>query len=456
MDPYAQSNSSVLLFDLVAKENTINKIVAQHVRNQDFPKAQEVSDDSPSPFNQINELLEFGRLTVRLENLDDRHLVARHLHESSFSIAEMSDGERNAMLIAADVITAKLGAVFLIDEPERHLHRSIIQPFLSALFALRRADCTFIISTHEIALPVANPDARVLILRSCQWSGNQCTAWDAEVLEPNSQLPEELKRAILGSRKRMLFVEGESSGSLDLPLYAALFPGLSVEPMGSCEEVQKAVLGLKESQDHHDVEAFGLIDRDDRPSEDVRELSEKGVFALEAYSVEALYYCSDAIAAIAHRQAESLGDDPNELIKSAKQEAFKVLENHAERMAARMCERQIRKLTLSKVPDWQSIMDNPTQSISIPIDPQLYSEELDRFNKFVNEGDIDRLVARYPLHKSCAFTTIATTLRCRDKSDYERMVLVQIQRDDELAEKLKKRIGLLSSRLDQVEGLETA
>ena len=446
---------SAVLFDLVAKENTRARAIARHVDNRENKKAENISTKSPSPFNQINELLALGTLKVTLENSNDWDLLARHLRGNFFSIAEMSDGERNAMIIAAHVIVADPGTVLLIDEPERHLHRSIIQPFLSALFALRRDDCTFIISTHEIALPVANPDARVLILRSCQWSSNQCTAWDAEVLEPNSQLPEELKRAILGSRKRILFVEGESSGSLDFPLYAALFPGLSVEPMGSCEEVQKAVLGLKESQDHHDVEAFGLIDRDDRPSEDVRELSEKGVFALEAYSVEALYYCSDAIAAIAHRQAESLGDDPNELIKSAKQEAFKVLENHAERMAARMCERQIRKLTLSKVPDWQSIMDNPTQSISIPIDPQLYSEELDRFNKFVNEGDIDRLVARYPLHKSCAFTTIATTLRCRDKSDYERMVLVQIQRDDELAEKLKKRIGPLSSRLDQVEGPET-
>ena len=56
-----------------------------------------------------------------------------------------------------------------------------------------------------------------------------------------------------------------------------------------------------------------------------------------------------------------------------------------------------------------------------------------------------------PLHKSCTFTTIAKTLRCRDKSDYERMVFVQIQRDGELAEKLKKRIGPLSETLDQTE-----
>ena len=61
------------------------------------------------------------------------------------------------MIIAAHVITADPGIVFLIDEPERHLHRSIIQPFLSALFNLRKDDCAFVIATHEIALPVENP-----------------------------------------------------------------------------------------------------------------------------------------------------------------------------------------------------------------------------------------------------------------------------------------------------------
>ena len=37
----------------------------------------------------------------------------------------------------------------------------------------------------------------------------------------------------------------------------------------------------------------------------------------------------------------------------------------------------------------------------------------------------------------------------------ERRVITQIRRDNELAEKLKKRIGPLSLRLDQVEDPET-
>ena len=451
-DLRAESNLSALLFDLVAKNNAINESIAQHIRNKDDNQANKESDKSPSPFNQINEMLARGKLSVALHKTIDQNLLASHPQGDSFGIEKMSDGERSAMIIAAHVITAESGTVFLIDEPERHLHRSIIRPFLSALFTLRSGDCAFIIATHEIALPVATPEARVLMLRSCQWTNDTPTAWDAELLEPNSELPPELKLAILGSRKRILFVEGQP-GSLDFSLYEALFPTLSVNPIGSCEEVQKAVLGLRGSQKIHHMEAFGLIDRDNRADKDIEKLAEKGIFALKVYSVEALYYCSDAIDAVAHRQAGSLGRDANELIESTKQQVIEELKNQqlAERMAARRCERQIQKLALSNIPNWKSIRANAAQPICVPIDPQVYLEELDYFNELVKGANIDQLIARYPLRDSRVFEIIATTLKCQNQEDYQRMVLVQIENDRQLACKLKSRIDAPPEILDSAE-----
>ena len=292
------------------------------------------------------------------------------------------------------------------------------------------------------------------MLRSCQWEGG-AVAWDAEILKPNDQLPEELKRAILGSRKRILFVEGDSDNSLDFPLYTALFPDISVIPKGGCEEVQKAVFGLRETSGRHDVEAFGLIDRDNRKDEDVKRLEEKGVLALEVYSVEALYYCSDAIAAVAYEQARLRDEESTQLIESAKKKSIKVLKDHAEEMAAKRCERQIQELILSKIPNWKSIKDNSPQSFCISIDTQLYSEELNRFNELVDEGNLDQLIARYSVRQSCALETIATSLKCKNRTDYEKIVINLIRRDEGLAGKLKKHIGPLSSKLDQIENPET-
>ena len=459
LDRFRIEEQSAILYDLEDKYNRNNESIAKHHHNQVKKKETATALKLQSPFDQINELLKRSRLNVEFERTENRSIIANHSQGQSFDITKMSDGERSAMIIAAHVIPAESGTVFLIDEPEKHLHRSISQPFLSALFDLRR-DCAFIISTHEISLAIANPEARVLMLRSCQWNGDKCVAWDAEDIKPNSELPEdsklseELKRTILGSRKRILFVEGNADSSLDLPLYRILFPDISIEPRGSCGEVEKTVLELMDFQKIHDVEAFGLIDRDDRSCDDVDELAEKGVFALEVYSVEALYYCSDAIAAVAHQQANSLGVDVGELIESVKQGVLKILKTNekiVEEMAARRCIRQIRKTIFSAMPGWKSVIDNPNQAFSVPIDPQLYDNELKLFKKLVDEEKLDQLIARYRLHKSPILSRIATTLKCQGRADYERMVLVQIQRDSELVEKLKERISELSEALDSPE-----
>ena len=444
-DDYARQRQSAVLFDLVAKENTRAHLITRHVGSGKMKEAKKAFDQSPSPFDQLNELLGIGTLAVTLENSNDEEILAQHRDGSApFSIAQMSDGERNAAIIAATVLTVEPGTVLLIDEPERHLHRSIIEPFLSALFE-KRTDCTFVVSTHEVALPVADPEARVLMVRSCKWEGDKATAWDVELLEPNVGLPEDLKRAILGSRKRILFVEGNTN-SLDLPLYSALFPDISVVSKGSCSDVQRAVRGLRESQQFHHVEAFGLIDRDDRGEEEVKQLAEGRVFALDMCSVESLYYCSDSIAAVAHRQAESLENNADEMIELAKQKILEVLhqDGFAERMAARRCERRVRDAILQRIPNWKCIKAKP--KFDIPVDSP-YQDELDRFNKLVNKERLDDLVARYPLRESGAFKAIAEALELKSRKTYAQTLISRIRDDEDLAESLKQRVGSLSKAL---------
>jgi len=468
-DDYARQRQSAVLFDLVAQENTRARLITHHVDSGNTEEAEKTSSESPSSFDQLNELLRIGTLAVALENSNDEEILAQHRDGSApFSIAQMSDGERNAAIIAATVLTVEQGTVLLIDEPERHLHRSIIEPFLSALFE-KRTDCTFIVSTHEVALPVADLEAHVLMVRSCKWNGDKAGAWDVELLEPNSDLPEDLKRSILGSRKRILFVEGDSN-SLDLPLYSALFPDISVVPKGNCSAVQKAVSGLRGSQELHHVEAFGLIDRDALDEEEIKRLAKGGVFALDMCSVESLYYCSDSIAAVAHRQAESLGRNANkrqaessennadkrqaefsernadEMIELAKQKMLEALhqDDIAERMAVRRCERRVRDAILQKIPDRECIKAKPKFDISVD---SPYQDELDCFNKLVSEKRLDDIVARYPLRESGAFEAIVKVLELKSRKTYGQTLISRIRDDEDLAESLKKRIGPLSKAL---------
>ncbi len=449
MDHSPTEKQSAVLFDLVAKENTRSRKIARHIDDQNPDEAITFASNSVSPFKQLNDLLDLGTLTVSLRNSNDEEILARHRNsDTSFSIAQMSDGERGAAIMAANVLTVEPGTVLLIDEPERHLHRSIIAPFLSALFA-QREDCAFVISTHELALPIANPKARVLMVRSCEWEHQTPKAWDVEVLESNVDLPEDLKLDILGARRRVLFVEGTTS-SLDLPLYSTLFPGLSVISKGSCNDVKRAVNGLRGSQGLHHVEAFGLIDRDDRPEDEIKKLAEDNVFALDMCSAEALYYCSDAIAAVARRQAESLDHDFDEMIETATQSAMEVIKESglSERMSAKRCEKRVRNVVLSLAPDWRKIKESGKQ-LHIPstIDSP-YADELTLFEKFAAAGQLDDLVARYPLRESNVFERIAKALECSNRANYERMAVSRVREDENLARKLKQHIKPLSTLLD--------
>ena len=446
IDHQAGQKHQAIFFDLAANENARARATQRLIDNGERDEAVKKSNKSRSPFDQLNELLARGNLKTSIENSEGEQLLAKINNYPSFDVAQMSDGERSAFAIAATVIVAEPETVFLIDEPERHLHRSIIVPFLSALFD-HRSDCVFMISTHEIALPVADPEARVLMVRSCTWKDNSLVSWDIQLLEPGENISKELKRDILGSRKKILFVEG-THNSLDRRLYNELFPDVSVIPKGSCGEVEKAVKGLRDSQDHHHVSAFGLIDKDDRRKDKIEQLEEQSIFPLKVYSVEGLYYCSDAIAAVAQRQADSLGQDADEMIKVAIQQVLDKLgrEGVAKEMAARRCERRVREHVLSKVPGWKQIQGDPTRRISVPAKSH-YNNELKRFRKLVDEKKLDELVARYPLHKSDAFGAIANALKLKSMKEYKQTLLTQIRTGKKLAQKLKHNVSNFSPKL---------
>ena len=443
----AEQKQSAVLFDLVAKENTRARSIADLVDAKQPREAMKLAAESTSEFVQINDLLALGTLLIALENSKDEEIFARHRNFSDpYSIAHMSDGERNAAIIGAHVLTVEAGTVLLIDEPERHLHRSIIVPFLGALFA-KREDCTFVVSTHELALPAANPAAGVLMVRSCEWAGDRAKAWDIDLLKPNAQLPEELRLAILGARRKALFFEGTAT-SLDLPIYNALFPNISVAASGTSTDVQRAVEGMRASQDLHHVEAYGLIDSDGRPQEAVNALSERGVFALDVYSVESLYYCSDSLDAVARWQAQSLGRDSDKMRESALQTVFNALGEAglAERMAARRCEHLVRNQITSQLPGWETIRDQALSSFQISLESP-FQDELARFRGLLDAKAFDQLVARYPLRDSRVFSEVARALEFSKRALYEQTLIARVQSDAVLAAKLRDRIGPLSLAL---------
>ncbi len=355
-------------------------------------------------------------------------VVASKSAGSPYSIAQLSDGERNALLVAADVLTVRSGTLVLIDEPERHLHRSIISPLLTLLFEKRR-DCAFVVSTHEVMLPLDNPLARILLLRECIYSGNDVSAWEADLVGPNAEVDDDIRRDILGGRRKLLFVEGEEH-SLDKPLYSLIFPNVSIIARSSCREVENAVTGIRSANDLHWLHAFGVIDNDGRTATNISDLKARGVYALSVFSVESIYYSTEIQKRVAERHAAIIGGDAAARLADAKSAAISAVTTQVQRLSERIVEKTIRENVVSQLPGQTQIAAGAPVNISVDV-AALVAAECARLQTNLASENLSEIIRRYPVRETSALADIARKLGFQNREQYESAVRELLMDDPE-------------------------
>lgn len=446
-DDYSSARTSITIFDLVDAENSRARGIAAAVDRDDFNLARELST-TDSPLASINQLLEMSNLPIEISVRESEEVVASKDGGAPYSIAELSDGERNALIVAADVLTTKPGTLILIDEPERHLHRSIISPLLTLLFQ-KRKDCVFVVSTHDVSLVSDNPDSRALLVRGCSYTGKTVSKWDLDLLPPGSRVGDSFRREILGSRRRMVFVEGTET-SLDKALYSLIFPGVSIIPRASCRDVEHAVVSLRSSSDLHWIRPFGIVDNDQRSSDEIQDLMGKGVFPLPLYSVESIYYHPIIQQSLAERQGELVGSNPESAIAQARTAALDALEPHAERLSRRVAIQAVREEFFSHIPNSNIIAPDMTVQININIG-DIYSSELDKFRGYMQSQNIQALISRYPVRETPALNQIAKNLGFQDRLQYESAVRKLLMDDNAVLTSVRRLFANLPAELGILE-----
>ena len=425
MEQNAQLRSGLTLYDLIDAENIDARAIATALRAGQRDEAEALAREV-APIAKINELLARSNIPIEISVQGGDRLVASKNGSPTYGAAELSDGERNALLIAADVLTAKPGTLLIIDEPERHLHRAIISPLLSHLFRLRE-DCGFIVATHDLMLPVDNPDARVLLVRACTYSGSNPTDWEADLLPANTDVDDHLKQDIVGARRRIVFVEGNES-SLDQPLYGILFPDVSVRPKGSSRDVEQTVRAIRASEALHWVRAWGVIDNDGRDAAKIASLREDGVFALPFFSIESIYYHPDMIRGVSRRHASTVGGDASAHASSAIDAALAAAQPHFGRLAARATEKAVRHAVLASIPTLNELEQRKPVAVQIDTASIVEDEEASP-NDAARGKDWVRVLTRCPIRETPALDAIARAVGLRDRFQYESAVL-QMLRDE--------------------------
>jgi Protein of unknown function (DUF4435)/AAA domain, putative AbiEii toxin, Type IV TA system len=196
--------------------------------------------------------------------------------------AEMSDGERVIFYLIGQALTTPQDGVLIVDEPECHVHRSL-QARLWDEIEVERSDCLFIYLTHDLEFAASRRSATKVWLK--EYDGKR---WNWCVVPKEEGISEELLLCLIGSRKPILFVEGDSS-SWDRCLYSRVYPEFTIIPCGNADGVVHATVTFQARKDLHALECRGLIDRDYRSDEQVEHLKKRHVYAAEVSEVENLF-----------------------------------------------------------------------------------------------------------------------------------------------------------------------
>jgi len=435
--------SGLIIANLIEADNDLSRQVRVALRSGKSVEAAERAQELP-PLDMINEILAASGMPIVMTIEPDSSIVASKRGGPAYSAAALSDGERAALLIAGSVLTAKPGSLILVDEPERHLHTSIVIPLLHQLFS-KRPDCSFVVSTHDLYLPVSYPDARTVLVRDAKVDGEDIASWDLDLLDAGVDVDEATKEAIIGSRRKMIFIEG-TPGSLDKPLYEILFPGVSIFPRSTCGDVIHAVGSVRDVSEITWVRAYGIVDQDQLSAERKSELEAQGVYALSLYSVEALYYNQLVVEAVARRQSALLGSDPRQMISMAWTDLLTAVQANSDRLAARMSEQAVKDEVSRGMLDWKKILSG--QNVSIAVDAQAhFREEKKRLDNWIASKDIGNIVARYPIRETPALAAVVNALQFKSRGQYEAAVRRLVLDDADVRRALSGHFGGLPGAL---------
>ena len=363
-----------------------------------------------------------------LQEIWDRLLPHRKLHISgddilvslpgsnqTYKASEMSDGERAIFYMIGQTLVAEEDTVLIIDEPELHVHRSIMSKLWDELEA-NRSDCAFVFITHDLEFAVART-AQKFVIRDY----DPIPRWTIEKVPEETGFDDELVTLILGSRKPILFVEGDH-GSLDTAIYRRCYPKWTVIPRGSCSEVIHSVVTMRKNADLTWIKCSGIVDADDYEDEDKDYLAELGIATLPVSEIENVIALPDVSRAIAKTEGYQ-GTELKEVLAQFSDAIFETINSpqKVEEVVVRYCKRRIdrilKKVDLSEagtIDDLEETYRSRTEALKIR---SIADQITERISQAIAEQNLPKLLSYYDNKEVMALA--AHRLKKQKKHDFE-------------------------------------
>jgi len=191
---YLLNDFDFLLQSLFADQINITQITHKNLRAGDAGKPKETK------FEKLKSIWERLLPKQTLEITGDDIKVLPVGATNFFSATEMSDGERAIFYLIGQTLCAEDNSVLILDEPELHIHKAIMENLSDELEG-SRSDCAFIYITHDLEFAASRVGQKFVIQKY-----THPDAWTIEEVPNETGFSEEITTKILGSRRPILFV----------------------------------------------------------------------------------------------------------------------------------------------------------------------------------------------------------------------------------------------------------
>jgi hypothetical protein len=267
-----------LIAVLFARRSQRNNQVIERIREMEKENKNELPKLPSSPDEILlsiwKDLLPHRKLTI-----EDGKINASISDDNVYHGREMSDGERVAFYLIAQCLCLQPNSIVIIDEPEIHLHKSLMSKLWSKIEEAQ-PECLFVYITHDIDFAASRVGAKKIWVKN--YDGDN---WNWDEVPKDKVLPEPVLLEILGSRKKVLFTES-NKGGLDYKIYEAIYPEFLIMPCGGCEKVVESTKAMRRNLALHHVEAFGIVDMDYRDQIQIDSWRRYNIFALRVAELE--------------------------------------------------------------------------------------------------------------------------------------------------------------------------
>ncbi|MEE0979981.1 MAG: DUF4435 domain-containing protein [Muribaculaceae bacterium] len=363
-------------------------------------------------------------------------LFSNDSDSTPYSGMRLSDGEKVVLFYIGAVLYAPVDSYIFVDNPGLFLHPTVTSSVWNKIETLRH-DCRFVYTTHDLEFASSRSGSTVVWVRDYDAMNDR---WDYDILEGKSGIPDEVYLSIIGARKPVLFIEGDSDHSIDSKLYPLIFKDFTVRSLGSCNKVIESVRTFNDLNSFHHMDSYGIVDRDRRQPQEVEYLRRKKILVPEVAEIENLLMVEEIVRAVARYRKRN----ENSIFNKTRQAVTEFFRREYKKQALEHTRHRVKRTVEYRIDrrfaDINKLEEHMVDLVN-EINPRgMYNEICLEFTNLLKSNDYHGILRVFNQKRMLGVSGLSAMLGLNSPDDYLRTILTILKSEHAEAETIRKAV----------------